>query len=99
HTLISTLSLHDALPICKIEGYYIPIFFNNFFLAAIFNVIFHQIAEFGVIISGVVKRFSIGRKILWRIFAQGIIDLGFLVRFDVRSEEHTSELQSRENLV
>src|SRR5690606_41842485 len=86
---IYTLSLHDALPI-----------FGDHQVAICIQL--KTAVDFGVV-QGRGQVFEPGDKLL--IAADGLTGGengggdGVLPRFAVRSEEHTSELQSRENLV
>src|SRR5690606_42039122 len=84
-TEIYTLSLHDALPICETYRY---------------NVAHHD--DCSSVICADVKDVNIKSLEPIDIFAYGFPCNDFSVvgeRKGFRSEEHTSELQSRENLV
>src|SRR5436309_11824793 len=80
-TEISTLSLHDALPIFEI----VEALLASQPLGGTHSAFGETTAGFRVVaeINRVIRR----------------IENNFMHAHDVRSEEHTSELQSRENLV
>src|SRR5690606_40477267 len=94
-TEIYTLSLHDALPISEKlseDVFVIPYGFPSAHVVSIFASVNHAfgiafmialVETFGIIISRDIQCTRILR----------------FVRHSYRSEEHTSELQSRENLV
>src|SRR5690606_40910516 len=46
----------------------------------------------------VLERFGVSATVLWTAFS-GFVAVAAIAFFAIRSEEHTSELQSRENLV
>src|SRR5690606_41438554 len=73
-----TLSLHDALPICRSHAGWLTALFGQ--VGTCGSGDFRPTVEVG---DGAVRKFGEERA-----------DIG-----DFRSEEHTSELQSRENLV
>src|SRR5690606_41308442 len=82
-----TLSLHDALPICsQIE------IFNQ-------SQVVVKDAMLGITPIFIVDR-QISREIKRGVdHAKGTVIVFAVYSFGMRSEEHTSELQSRENLV
>src|SRR5690606_41539540 len=90
-TYTSTLSLHDALPICS------P--FQNYLVPGI--ILFTILGIFPLIISvGLVKGNPLSLKLTLILAYSLIIWIAVeIVIIGYRSEEHTSELQSRENLV
>src|SRR5439155_21630903 len=81
-TEIYTLSLHDALPICKQNVNYLKIYGN-------------------VDVRQVDLGFRLGGRVQKMFFEEGdFVSKGKLMAIlDRRSEEHTSELQSRGHLV
>src|SRR5690606_41173772 len=84
-----TLSLHDALPICLSKLSYNEVieYMENF-------------AEMSLLKVGVSRIMSAHIYLHYQyIQAQIALSLGMEKWPDRRSEEHTSELQSRENLV
>src|SRR5690606_41645880 len=96
HTDIYTLSLHDALPICPVikrtvqTGKDLPeqgivIYTVPYGMEHIASLGIHIAASFGID-----PVFGNNGRIVLNTFTDSVI---------VRSEEHTSELQSRENLV
>src|SRR5690606_42104511 len=89
-TDIYTLSLHDALPISgfgKIEvGQQARIKLNNY-----------PSYEFGHLEGVVSKLTEIPNENSYQV--EITLDKGMTSSYNKRSEEHTSELQSRENLV
>src|SRR5690606_41235634 len=87
NTLHYTLSLHDALPIYRLTSHQIRQGFLVEHTLPAGNQCGHQLAKL---------RFHAALRTidLVIIMAQGLQDL-----IERRSEEHTSELQSRENLV
>src|SRR5690606_42118606 len=90
-TYFYSLSLHDALPICNLW-----IFINRYSTFFLF-ILFFGIAFFLVIRNNTFQRASVlnsSNQLIGRAYQQIDYFKGYL-----RSEEHTSELQSRENLV
>src|SRR5690606_41526221 len=93
-TDINNLSLHDALPICaEMEGYEIVSSINE-----------EKITLYGKKMGGMYRELKVDFKggIYTRPFWNSVTTPAFLPKIfylDIRSEEHTSELQSRENLV
>src|SRR5690606_41143077 len=89
-SFIYTLSLHDALPIsCFVLGFALPFAFGAAVLA-------------GVAVSFDLVRSMLACKALIRstTFERGAsFEVVQKKQLHQRSEEHTSELQSRENLV
>src|SRR5690606_41899083 len=88
-TVIYTLSLHDALPI------------SVAFLIALISAVFHLQGKVMSALSAATQRLlQIALFFIWVVSILGVI---LISRFEslnlIRSEEHTSELQSRENLV
>src|SRR5690606_41378987 len=89
---ISTLSLHDALPICVRTKKY---FHSLGFTFMHFSANNRKLKE---------KRYTLKFYIICALIG-AIVPIPFLLfgsakaAFHERSEEHTSELQSRENLV
>src|SRR5690606_39756949 len=97
-TLVLALSLHDALPICVEDVY--PRFLQRFrqrddFLMrrATGHQIHHRHAEHDneILAAGLAYRLDNFHRETTAVFTVAAVL--------VRSEEHTSELQSRENLV
>src|SRR5690606_39425721 len=92
-SVVSTLSLHDALPISLlICGSYTPRFSRTALLGSL-NHVLDCGAHFGVAGLGAAS---------WRhgaLAVNGHFHHVFQALGNKRSEEHTSELQSRENLV
>src|SRR5690606_40262821 len=93
---LCTLSLHDALPICELET--APSEQRRVVAILIENLhgkdIGYGNTRSGHTTSGIVPRRTSPADDVVRWHAASIIDLTA-----DRSEEHTSELQSRENLV
>src|SRR5690606_40690860 len=85
HPHISTLSLHDALPISPIPGSDLPHVLSGDDLR---NMMLGETSE------EVKRKTSLLTRVATKIGAA----TGMTANID-RSEEHTSELQSRENLV
>src|SRR5690606_42046194 len=83
----STLSLHDALPISLVA---ILLTQSMPERMAVFEVV-SALGTVGLSIGGTAQLDSVGKLI--------IMICMFIGRVGGRSEEHTSELQSRENLV
>src|SRR5690606_41939148 len=88
-TTIYTLSLHDALPILKEKGYKIinQSIFDLENYPTIGNEFFRQYPNMPFYVSTFYGK--VRKDIYWN----------FRALKEERSEEHTSELQSRENLV
>src|SRR5690606_40351249 len=92
----STLSLHDALPIYLTPNYFSP--FSN--IQGSYSGTYNPVAMANSAINKILQeriipKFYIRYSIIPRRLV-ATVD----VQFDMsRSEEHTSELQSRENLV
>src|SRR5207302_4795057 len=96
-TALYTLSLHDALPILTRQGQFaIPIRFERSGYQTVIGID-PLVAAFGQpsFITGALD-LHVAKTIRLRL-----LRLDLLVHFQrqLRSEEHTSELQSRENLV
>src|SRR5690606_41336123 len=97
-TLISTLSLHDALPICRMNP--LAGLKRMFSVQALVELI-KALAKFLVILAVALLVLSVDQDDLLAI-ANEPVEPAILHSLKVvgwRSEEHTSELQSRENLV
>src|SRR5690606_42093466 len=95
-TKIYTLSLHDALPISDMGEVNRAYQNDHVSLQANIKVRLTTTDENGVEHTDLVST-TVGRAILADILPKG---LSFdYVNLTLRSEEHTSELQSRENLV
>src|SRR5690606_40305253 len=89
-----TLSLHDALPI-----YVLPVVF--FGPTSMLATTYYQISQepFQIAIRTIIFGIMI---VLLNVYFIAILKMGYMGWFlssGIRSEEHTSELQSRENLV
>src|SRR5690606_40974853 len=98
HTVLSTLSLHDALPICRCHKMLNRIGIVSE-MVGIDRVIFAS-KQWGQnkqsIVIGYKMEFFAG-LFMDKINSSARQCIAFIVYY--RSEEHTSELQSRENLV
>src|SRR5690606_40951002 len=93
----STLSLHDALPIYLGTAISVPV--GDATLGRIMNVIGEPIDEAGPIAAeGLREIHQDAPEFAEQNPASEVLVTGIKV-VDLRSEEHTSELQSRENLV
>src|SRR5690606_40664306 len=86
HTDIYTLSLHDALPI-------------SLSVAAFFGTIEFLIIAYDANWMRNFLFLLVGLVIIWCAIVFGIARFQITKYHGKRSEEHTSELQSRENLV
>src|SRR5690606_41192505 len=89
---IYTLSLHDALPICLLKN-----FSNGTIDSSIVSLSFSW--ELNTQIIELCTRFISRNCTVLQLFVNRLNLCSSFIVEAVRSEEHTSELQSRENLV
>src|SRR5690606_39859610 len=97
-TVIYTLSLHDALPISLLFNFFV----NSILLKIRIELL--QFYSFRIVFSVFSGNISAGTwnrsRLLLGTLQYNLDSVTFLCHdFSLRSEEHTSELQSRENLV
>src|SRR5690606_40895488 len=96
---ISSLSLHDALPILMCIALTLVTAFSNFFISLIRNHIpssVRIIVQMTIIASLVIVVDQLLKAFAYDVAKELSVFVGLII---TRSEEHTSELQSRENLV
>src|SRR5690606_41991279 len=90
HPPTYTLSLHDALPICNALCILFPVLGKG---------LGRQIVQWAACVADGFGKRRVGSELI-QTGLQCFRDLGWRVgRYKNRSEEHTSELQSRENIV
>src|SRR5207302_9598471 len=94
-----TLSLHDALPISVMLGLPAPVgvLAAAFAAAGAIGALGVRLRERDVAIGSVLA-FGMGLGVLFLTLSTRYATEAFSILFGSRSEEHTSELQSRENL-
>src|SRR5690606_41867957 len=98
-SVVHPLALHDALPIC--------VFVSHFeWLAAEVTVggggLVHRVQQFQLVLNGVRAQVEYSADYFGQFFITEFAGAEAVHRYRGRfgrSEEHTSELQSRENLV
>src|SRR5690606_41349203 len=95
NTAIYPLSLHDALPIWLLTLFYVFPLFN---FRSLSGVKIYIVALCWVIFTLLLPVFQAGFEVNSDVFLK-CMQRFLLVIILIRSEEHTSELQSRENLV
>src|SRR5690606_41927664 len=88
-TEIYTLALHDALPICQGRAWMVREFYGAPW----------PLVELDTATVELLAPIADAARGLAQAHAGPPVDLFRLARVERRSEEHTSELQSRENLV
>src|SRR5690606_41827480 len=93
---IYTLSLHDALPICTYLIFKIKLYIWSVTKTKALTI--KEIAKLADVSLGTVDRVIHKRGKVSKETEKKILDIIEKVNYK-RSEEHTSELQSRENLV
>src|SRR5690606_41990728 len=94
---IYTLSLHDALPICHFPDQLLVR--KRSVIRSLYRLPLNYLEEFTT--GRIYYRYLIYRHILLVMADLTMVNSEFTkqIYYETRSEEHTSELQSRENLV